>query len=275
MLNGKESVWSAVIFIYFLCYAFRAWEYFILRTDKTFWNEAFVHKLAGIVILFIAVSHYNLPFAELGFPKKEAFHSLLFGLGFGLLVFVPVYLVEIIIALMQGRFQTLALYVSAYSINGTTDSQTGFLFFAICIAGNTINVIMEEGIFRGFFQNLLEKKYPFMLSAVIASCLFGLWHMIAPVRSYYDKTISCKGFLANAALLAITSGLAGFQYALLTKLTGSLYMAMGHHFINNTIVNMLHVVSGTGTDNLMTARIAIAQTLSFVIISAWYALYML
>ena len=270
MLHKKEGILSAVIFIYLLCFVFRLLEYFLLRTDETFWGEAFVHKLIGIVILFIAVKYYNFKFAEIGFTRDKIWYNLTGGLAFGLVVFIPAYLVEIIIAVMQGKFETLALYVSAYSVAGTIGNQTGFLFFVICIVGNMINVITEEGIFRGLFQKILERKYSFGLSAAIASGLFGVWHIMAPVRSYYDGTMSYKGFVANAIMLAVTSGLVGFKFALMTKLTNSLYMAMGHHFINNAIVNMLHVVSSTGTDELMVVRITIAQTVSFVTILIWY-----
>lgn len=270
MSTKKERILSAVIFIYFLCFLIRFMEYFLLRTDETFWGEAFIHKLIGIAILFVAAKYYHFKFAKIGFAKNKIFHNLLGGFAFGLLVFIPAYSIEIIIAVMQGGFKALSLYVSAYSVHGTIGSQTGFLFFAICIVGNIVNVLMEEGIFRGLFQKILEKKYSFILSAVIASCLFGLWHIMAPVRSYYDGTMSYKGFIANAALLVITSGFVGFKFALMTKLTDSLYMAMGHHFINNAIVNMLHVVSSTGTDEFMVVRIAIAQTISFIIILVWY-----
>lgn len=47
-------------------------------------------------------------------------------------------------------------------------------------------------------------------------------------------------------------------------------MAMGYHFVNNVIVNILHVVSATGTDQFMVVRISIAQTVSFVIILIWF-----
>lgn len=78
------------------------------------------------------------------------------------------------------------------------------------------------------------KRYSFILSAAIGSCLFGLRHIMAPIRSYYDGTMSCKGFVANA------------------------------------IVNIVHVVSCTGTDEFMVVRITIAQALSFVSILVWY-----
>lgn len=260
----------AVISVYLMCFILRFMEYFLLRTDETFWGEAFIHKLLGIVILFAALKVYRLKPAEIGFVKKDVLRRLSEGMAFGLFVFVPAYSAEIFIHIMQGRFKALSVYVSAYSVTGTIGMQTGFLFFLICIAGNIINVIMEEGAFRGFFQKILEKKYSFFLSAVIGSSLFGLWHIVAPVRSYYDGSLSRNGFIANAILLTTTSALVGFKFALMTKLTDSLYMAMGHHFINNVIVNMLHVVSDNGADTFMVVRIAIAQSISFIIVWIWY-----
>lgn len=260
----------AVISVYLMCFILRFMEYFLLRTDETFWGEAFIHKLLGIVILFAALKAYRLKPAEIGFVKKNVLRRLSEGMAFGLFVFVPAYSVEIFIHIMQGRFEALSVYVSAYSVTGTIGMQTGFLFFLICIAGNIINIIMEEGVFRGLFQKLLEKRYSFFLSAVIGSSLFGLWHIVAPVRSYYDGSLSRNGFIANAILLTTTSALVGFKFALMTKLTDSLYMAMGHHFINNVIVNMLHVVSDNGADTFMVVRIAIAQSISFIIVWIWY-----
>lgn len=53
-------------------------------------------------------------------------------------------------------------------------------------------------------------------------------------------------------------------------MTGSLYMAMGDHFVNNTIVNMIHVSSYTGVDELQIVRIAVAQGLSLIIVLIYY-----
>lgn len=185
-------------------------------------------------------------------------------------MFAFAYGIEVIICILQGNFESLQLYVTAYAVDGNIGHQTAFIFFAICIVGNIINVIMEEGVFRGLFQQILQKKYSFVLSAVVASCLFGLWHMIAPLRNYYDGTSSMGGLIFNAALLVVTSGLIGFKFALLTKMTNNLYMAMGDHFVNNTIVNILHVVSKTGADELQFVRITAAQTLSFIIVLVYY-----
>lgn len=61
-----------------------------------------------------------------------------------------------------------------------------------------------------------------------------------------------------------------YKFALIGKMTGNLYMAMGDHFVNNTIVNILHVISTEEADHLMTVRITIAQSVSFVIVLVWY-----
>lgn len=266
----KQKIWSVVLGVYLLCYFFRILEYFVLRTDQTWVGEAIVHKVIGILILLAVSAGAKLTITQIGFVKEKALCNLLKGLAFGCAVFVLAYSVEIAIAAMQGSFRSLQLYVSAYAISRNTGYRTEILFFLICIIGNIVNVVMEEGIFRGLFQRLLEKKYSFMLSAMIASCLFGVWHMIGPVRNYADGTMSMNGMIANIVMLVVTSTLVGFKFAMLTQMTGSLYMAMGDHFVNNTIVNLLHVVSDTGADEMMVVRVAIAQSVSFILVLAYY-----
>ena len=80
------------------------------------------------------------------------------------------------------------------------------------------------------------------------------------------------GTVANSAMLVFTSALVGFKFAMLTKITGSIFMGMGDHFVNNTIVNILHVVSKNGADEMMALRVAIAQSLSFILVLIWFAI---
>lgn len=270
--KNQGKALSVVLLVYIVCVVFRLFEYFILRTDKTWVGEAVVHKLIGIAILFVAVRVREFSWREIGFVKENFTKYLLKGLAFGLGIFAIAYAVETLIVMAQGRFDSLQFYVSAYAVDENIGYQTGFVFFLICVLGNVVNVIMEEGIFRGLFIRILKKKYRFILVAAISSVLFGLWHMVAPVRNYVDGISSMGGMVANIIMLVVTSGLVGFKFALLTKITGSLYMAMGDHFVNNTIVNLLHVVSTTGADEMMVLRVAIAQSLSCVIVLVYYIL---
>lgn len=259
-----------VLGIYGLCFLFRWMEYFIIRTDKTFLGEAILHKLAGIVILCISAKLLSSNLEYIGFVKSRVLKNISRGLLLGISVFAVGYGAEILLTLSQGRFQSLQLYVSSYAIDRNIGNQTGMIFFIICVAGNIVNVLMEEGIFRGLFQKILQAKYSFETAVMATSLLFGLWHIIGPIRDYIDGTATMRSMAANIVMLVITSTLGGIKFAMLTKLTGSLYMAMGDHFLNNTIVNVLHVVSFTGADELMTVRISIAQTVSFLAVLLFY-----
>lgn len=269
-MNPLKKPLFTVLVIFLLCFLFRAIEYFLLRTDQTFWGEAFLHKLIGIAILYLTVKLLSSNLEYIGFLKKEIWKHIFMGLLFGIFLFFIAYGIEICITISQGSFQSLQLYVSSYAVIQNVGYQTGILFFAICIIGNIINVWMEEGVFRGLFQKILQQKYTFLRSAVIASVFFGIWHIMGPIRNYADGISSTQGMIANIVMLVTTSGLGGFQYALMTKLTGSLYMAMGAHFVNNTIVNLLHVITSAGADEWMIVRITIAQSLSFVLVLFYY-----
>ncbi|MBQ2053245.1 MAG: CPBP family intramembrane metalloprotease, partial [Bacilli bacterium] len=252
LLGTKARTIFAVLIIYLICFSFRVLEYFVIRTDQTFFGEAFIHKLIGIAVLVGAAFLFQYKFSELGIKTGKAFLDILKGIAFGLGVFVLSYGVEILILAASKEFQGLEFYVSAYSVNGNQGKRTEFIFFFFCIVGNIINVMMEEGVFRGLFQKMLGDKCKFVVAAIIASALFGVWHIMSPLRGYIDGEVSLGGFIANSCLLIGTSALVGFKFALIGKMTGNLYMAMGDHFVNNTIVNILHVISTEEADHLMT-----------------------
>jgi len=44
-----------ILIIYLFCCIFRGLEYFLIRTDESFFGEAFIHKLIGILILGLAL----------------------------------------------------------------------------------------------------------------------------------------------------------------------------------------------------------------------------
>lgn len=67
-------------------------------------------------------------------------------------------------------------------------------------------------------------------------------------------------------MLVGTSMLGGIQYVLLYRLTGALWLGMAVHFMNNSVVNLLHVVTAAGADDLQPLLLTIAQSLSFIIV---------
>lgn len=270
LINTRTKTILAVLIIYLLCFTFRVIEYFLIRTDETFFGEAFIHKLIGIGILVGCVFLFRYKFKDIGFKTGKAFLDVLKGLAFGIAVFILAYGVEVIILASQNSFQGLSFYVSAYSVNGNFGNRTDFIFFFFCIIGNVINVLMEEGVFRGLFQKMLSDKFVWFVAALISSVLFGVWHIMSPIRSYIDGEMTTGGFIGQTCMLVGTSALVGFKFAMMGKITGNLYMAMGDHFVNNTIVNILHVLDKEEPDHLMTIRITIAQSVSFTAVLIWF-----
>ena len=276
LLNTKLKTILAVLIIYVICFAFRALEYFVIRTDQTFFGEAFIHKLIGIGLLVAAIFAFRYKFSDVGLTTGKSFLDILKGLAFGIVVFIIAYGVEIIILAASNNLQAVELYVTAYSVDAGEEVKRTGVFFLICVIGNIINVLMEEGVFRGLFQKMLSDKYKFVIAGIIASVLFGLWHIMAPLRSFIDGNKSAGGFIGESMMLIGTSALVGFKFAMMGKMTGNLYMGMGDHFVNNTIVNILHVINKEQeADNLMVIRISIAQSVSFTAVLIWFIIDLL
>jgi membrane protease YdiL (CAAX protease family) len=270
MLDLKKHPMQLIIKFYIVCFVFRAFEYFVLRTDQGVIGEAFVHKLIGIGLLALAIRLVHYRWRDIGFKADEFLKGAGLGLLHGGAVFFIGYGTEMLI--QAGNAPALRFYAASYAIMGNQALRGGALFVAIVILGNIINVIMEEGVFRGFFITLAEERHSFLKACLFAALLFGLWHVAQPVRNVFDGVQSPIGAFMNALMLVVTSALLGVQCGLLFKLTGHLWVGMAVHFINNAIVNLLHVATVTGVDELQPVRIAIAQTLSFVIVLVVFVL---
>jgi membrane protease YdiL (CAAX protease family) len=250
-----------VLGFFIICFAARVVELLVIRTDLSMIGEAFIHKLFGIALLAAALFASRLKWRDIGFRRDKLMRGILAGVLIGAGAFAIAYGVEMFVLSQSGGAPTLEFYATIYGLDGNSAMQSGIIFVLICVAGNIINVVMEDGVFRGLFMRVLGNKYSFMASMIISSVIFGIWHGLLPLRGFWDGDQSGTGAMMSALLLITTSFIFGVELCLLCKWEGALWAGMTVHFINNASVNLLHVSTLSGVDGLQTLRISIAQTL--------------
>jgi Predicted metal-dependent membrane protease len=258
---------------YIVCCVFRSVEYFLLRTDQSIIGENVIHKLVGIMILAVTLGLIGYKWCDIGFCSDLFIRDTLKGLSLGIGVFILAYGVEMIIQMMNNNIPKLSVYVTSYAIVGNRSLQGGLGILIFCIVGNIINVIMEEGVFRGLFHKLIQEKHSFWFACIFSSVLFGVWHIPQPIRNVLDGEQSPMGAVMSGILLVVTSTLLGIQYCMLNRVTGSIWTGVSAHFANNTAINLFHISTINGVDELQTMRISIAQSVSFVVVLIIYLIH--
>ncbi len=267
MKNTVLSCW--IIFaILILVHGFEA---ILLRTDETILGENCINKLFGILVIFIVLRLIDWKREAIGFTKSGFVKGILTGFILAICSFLISYIAEIIILRNQGLNTRLGVFTTGFSLTGEAAVHTGIGFILMCIFFNIINVIMEEGTFRGLFYNIVKTDHSMRFACFFQAFLFGVWHIVTPLHNLIDGDINIAAFVGLGIGYIILAGMMGIKWGLLYRMTGNLYAGMADHFFNNCIAtNLLHVITDTGTDEMMIVRVMIAQLLSFaVVLTLW------
>jgi hypothetical protein len=270
---NKKYIPNFLVSFFFVLYGFRLMDSFLIRTDQGPVGELFTHKIIGIILLITVVFLLRLKWADIGFKWNLFPSGILVGIAIAAPAYIIAYVIEIIIATLQGKSPSLQFYVTSYNITGNTALNGGILIVFVSIIGNIINVTMENSIFSGIMISVAEKRHSFLIAnGFYSSFLFGLWHSIMPLRNYADGDQSLIGAVFSALLLFGSSFLFSVQLGMQFKQrSSSLWDGMVVHFINNVTINFFHIVFSDGTDSNPAMRIAIAQTIMFtIVVVRWY-----
>ena len=267
-LLKKKPILNCFI-IFSICLIARVIEYFVIRTDESVLSENFLHKVLGIILLWIILYYAKLKWKDIGFNTKDVFSGIGKGLLFGFICCVFAYAIEGLILYNMNHSFNLSFYATGFSLNNEMNQQTGIIFIFLCIIFNIINVWMEEGIFRGLFTKILE-DISYNTSLFLIAFLFGIWHLVMPFRDYIEGKSSISNLLVMGIGYVFLAGMMSIKWSLLYRMTGSLWIGLGDHLFNNVISNLLHVVSNNEVDNMQIVRILIWQILSFVIVLVIY-----
>ncbi len=271
MQNMKTKILNNTLLsctvIFLILIAVHAFEAIVLRMDETFFAENFINKLFGIAVTAALLKMLGWRPQEIGFARRDVLKNLGRGAMLGLIVFSASFAAECLMLKAKGKHLSFGIFTTGFSLTGQAEIRSGIGFILMCICFNIINVMMEEGTFRGLFSRILSEDHTDRAALLIQALLFGVWHIVTPLHNLIDGDLGIAGFAGLSIGYIILAGMMGVKWGLIKKLTGSLYAGMADHFFNNCIAtNLLHITTETGTDELMLIRVAAAQLLSFVIV---------
>ena len=266
----KRPVFSTVlIFVIFL--ALQAFETLVMRTDRTTVGENIWCRIFGIALIFWLLRELAWSWDSIGFDFDEMGDGLKKGIKISVLCFTFAYLFELMYLAAKGGLPRFKVFAGNFSLTGQSLQQTGIKAILFCALFNIIIVWMEEAAFRGLFINLPQTKHPFLTAALISAALYGIWYLPLPLRSFLDGEWSLGRTLLTGLGCFLLAGLMGLKWAMMRELDGNIWQAFGDHLFNNLVViGLLHIVTETGTDEMLLPRIAVGQILSFLMILVLY-----
>lgn len=218
-------------------------------------GEIILSKALGFVLVLAFVALMRQPLGAIGLHRRHLGTTV----GLGVLLTLGIYLVS---------------YAVEFGINAASGEDPAIVFAAIdpkqgaagrmlCAAwlvfGNVVNALMEEGLFRGVFLPVLMGRYRFWAAHAIQALLFGLWHLVWPLKDFLDGEVNLGGAVAQGGLLLLGSTINGLIWGYLFYATGNLWAPIAAHFVANTIQNLIHIETFAGLDVLISVRGTVAS----------------
>lgn len=209
----------------------------------------------------------GLKLADIGLKLKNTFKYVVCGFGLVFFTFTISYGLEVALLAGMGKKPGLSMYITNFGLSGATaEVSLSALALIICVLVNIINVLAEEGMFRGFILKVVTERSGFKTGNYLHAFLFGIWHIVMCVLGVYDGQMSVGQAVIFAVGYVVLAGILALEWGTCVSMTGVLWVGLSEHFYNNFIGNFLHVVSSIGTDEFQIIRIVLSNFLSLGIV---------
>ena len=274
MEKTDRNVIPEVMAMFALCFLIKGIEFLYIKTDRTFIGENVICKVACIIATVLVTLRAGYKLSDIGFRRRNVAGYALCGLALGITTFAASYGIEMLFLSLTGREPRLSVYITNFGLTGATNEiSLSFRALAICLLGNIINVLAEEGMFRGIMLKAASDRWGFTKGNLMQAFLFGFWHIISSVQGVMEGSMTVPTAILFAAGYIVLAGMLAFEWGICVNMTGVLWMGMAEHFFNNFISNALHVLSaGDGgvveADSLQILRIVLSNVLSLTIVLA-------
>jgi membrane protease YdiL (CAAX protease family) len=112
----------------------------------------------------------------------------------------------------------------------------------------------------------LGERFGLGQALVLQAVLFGIWHLVWPIKSLLGGATTLAAVLGTGLALLIGSSIAGFAFGSMYVLTQSLWVPIVVHFLNNAFYNFVHIRTQDGLDKHVLIMQVIA-TLGLVLLA--------
>ena len=264
---SKTRVIITIVAVYVICSVVKYIEFFFIQTDQTFIADNVICKIFSIIVLAAVLAIWKLSFKKIGFDLSRIWKNMFYGFALGIITFAVSYLLEILTLSVQGKNVRLGFYVTNFALSGATNTvELSLSALLICMAGNIINVVAEEGLFRGLFLYLAKEPFGFRKANFIQALLFGTWHFVSVALELRNGTMTIPTAIVMTVGYIILAGILALEWGTCVSMTGVLWVGVFEHYFNNFIGNTLHVITETGTDELQIPRIVLSNILSLTVV---------
>jgi membrane protease YdiL (CAAX protease family) len=239
-----------------IAFLLRILDLLVIRSDEIL-GEQVVNKVVGLVLILAYVWSVKQDFGSIGLHARNWRTTVLWGavaMGVGLVIG---YGAEWLYLYATGSEPRLILGVQSHPLITEDAAAGGILLVLTLLIGNVINSFMEEGLFRGVLITHLGSRMNMGRANLIQAVLFGVWHIVLPLRDYLDGQTSMLSALTISAGYILLSGLIGFAWGYFYQKTDSLWMCWTAHMLNNTTFNFLQISTVAGIPGTLGLRVGV------------------
>lgn len=265
--TGRRAV-EGCLLLFAICFLFHLQDALTPQTVRAVIGENFITKA---FVLFLVLHRLKWKWGDIGFDRRDMWRRMAEGLLLGAVSFAVSFSAELLLLVLQGQRPQLEYYIADFTMTGTEVRNTGLFFITLCFGFHSINVFMDEGLFRGYFLKRLEGACGEKTGLLLTGLLFGIWHTVTPLAGYLAGSMSLLMLLVTMIGSVALAAVMSIKWSLLKEMTGSVWMGLADHLFHNFVaVSLVHVVTESGTDEWMLLRVALAQLFSFGAVIVWY-----
>ena len=279
MSNPKGRTLPNAFSMYFAMLAICCLDLFVFRSDLTVLGDAFFSRFFSFIILFLYIKASKNSFSVLGISKKKEkfIAGGVYGALFSLVPLILVILCEVIYFTSSGS-SGIRLIFSPPGIDSDSvgESITPFGVAIIYTLTTIFGTAFKEFFFRGFMLKNINKITGFFKANLLQSLLYTSFIVAVLVRNfirgdYNSAPIKLTVFIVVSFIAH--EMISGIKRGLVTRVSGSTYIATVEHFICVFVSNSIFITARYEEWGFM-LRITAIQLVSLIMVIVYYAVGM-